>query len=62
MLAYEDEEFDCAGRSWRLLAFEARDEDDRVVDRGPADLPSRPMLPIVEHTVGGEVARAVCAI
>lgn len=62
VLAFEDEEFDCPAHTWRLLAFEARDEDDKVIRRSPPDTAAGPMLPVVDHTIGGEVAKAVCAL
>lgn len=61
VLVYQDEEIDCAARTWRLIGFDARDADDRVVKRSAAGTPPSAMLPGVPGTIGGEVIAAVCA-
>lgn len=61
VLVYQDEEFDCEARTWRLVGFDARDTDDRVVKRSRANAPPSAMLPGVAGTLGGEVIAAVCA-
>lgn len=61
VLAYQDEEIDCKARTWRLIGFDARDADDRVVNRSGTNAPPSAMLPGVAGTLGGEVIAAVCA-
>ncbi|WP_174292283.1 surface-adhesin E family protein [Sphingomonas bacterium] len=61
VLVYQDEEFDCRARQWRMLAFEAQDEDGKVVQRSTPAAAPPPLLPALDHTIGGEVARTVCA-
>ena len=58
VLVYQDEEFDCTGGRWRMLAFDARDENDKIVEHSIPTNP--PFHPIVELSVGGAVAKAVC--
>nr|WP_174280284.1 hypothetical protein [Sphingomonas bacterium] len=59
VLVYQDEEIDCAARTWRLLAFDARDADGRTVQRGASTAPA---LPVTSETIGGRVVRTVCAM
>ena len=59
VLVYQDEAIDCRARSWRLVAFDARDADGRVVKRGAVD---KPTLPVVAGTIGAAVVSAVCAM
>lgn len=61
VLVYQDEEIDCRGHRWRQLGFEALDEDGKVVQRSSPTAAPAPLLPALEHTIGGEVARTVCA-
>lgn len=59
VLVYQDEEIDCAGRTWRLAAFDARDADGRTVRRGVGTAPA---LPVTAGTIGDAVVAAVCAM
>lgn len=61
VLVYQDEEIDCAAKTWRLLAFDARDASGATVKRSEADHPAGAMLPAVPGTIGGEAVATVCA-
>lgn len=61
VLVYQDEELDCRARTWRLVSFDARDADDRLVRSSPIGATPGAALPAIEGTIGGEVVRAVCA-
>lgn len=61
VLVYQDEEIDCKARTWRLIGFDARDADDRVMKRADTRKPGDAMLPGLPGTIGGEVIAAVCA-
>ncbi|WP_375381882.1 hypothetical protein [uncultured Sphingomonas sp.] len=62
MLVYQDEEIDCRDRKWRLLGYEAQDENGQVLRRSAVGAAPLPMLPAVDHTIGGEVVRTVCGL
>ena len=58
VVAYQDEEIDCRARTWRLAAFDARDEAGRVVRSGQS---AGLAFPVVAGTIGDAVVRTVCA-
>ena len=61
VLVYQDEEIDCRAHRWRMLGFEAQDEDGKPVQRSSPAAAPPPMLPALDRTIGGEVTRTVCA-
>lgn len=61
VLVYQDEEIDCAAKTWRLLSFDARDAENRIVKRSVPGAHAGAVLPGLAGTVGGEVVAAVCA-
>ena len=60
VLVYQREAFDCRAKTWRLLSYDARDADDKVVRRGTPSGPAAAMVPTSRGTIGGAVVEAVC--
>ena len=61
VLVYQDEDIDCAARTWSLVDYDARDENDRTVNRTAPGAPPRPPVPAVVGTMGDAIMTAVCA-
>ena len=59
VLGYPDEAIDCRARTWRLVAFDARDADDHIVKQGRATAAA---IPVVAGTIGDAVVRAGCGL
>ncbi len=62
VLVYQDEEIDCRDHRWRLLGYEAQDNNGHVLRRSADNTVPPPMLPAVDHTIGSEVIRTVCQL
>lgn len=59
VLVYQQQEFDCAARRWRMTGFDARDADDLTVQRKSLD---GPMLLAESGTIAARALETVCFI
>ena len=56
----QDEEFDCTGNRWRLVGYEALDENDKVVARSAPDHARGALLTIDDKSINGAVRDFIC--
>jgi hypothetical protein len=62
VIAYQSEQFDCAGRCWRLIAYEGVDAGGAIISSKarPAMLP--PLLVVQPNSIGEATLDTVCFI
>ena len=61
VIVYQDEDIDCRDGTWRLVGYDARDANGRVVERRGSVKRASSALPAVAGTIGGAVVATVCA-
>lgn len=57
VVVYQTQEFDCVGRRWRMVAFDARDEYDATVERRVLE---GPLLAAAPGTIAARSLETVC--